>query len=61
MLPVVGAESALDAHGGDVAVSAAISAVAGGGEGVGEASLGEEATYGGEDAAGFAFKDGKEH
>jgi hypothetical protein len=57
MLPVLGFEAAVDAHGRDVAVGAGEGAVAGRGEGVGEAGLGDEAGGAGEDGAGRLGKD----
>jgi hypothetical protein len=57
VFPVVGLEAGLDAHGGHVAIAAAVGAIACRGEGVGEAGFCEKARDGREDAAGLGVVD----
>ena len=59
VFPVVRAQAALYAQGGDVAVAAAESAVAGGCKGVGESRFGKEAGNRTENRMGLGFKDTK--
>lgn len=59
--PVIRFESAIDAHGGDIAVGAPEGTIARRGEGVSEAGLADEAGGGGEDGAGGGLVDGEVH